>query len=184
MSMLRPVAGPLQVQSLAPPEPQSSYGLGTSTHGSSFGAVAEASVGGQDLTTATQAAPESTTSGSPSAMLAPPPSARSRSTSLDTDDDGASTTASVSTAGGLSRSASVRSTRSTRSASSIASNASGASSRRVYPVYNLEFHALHHSVVVDAVTEERVARVHKRGIEITDFAMLDVSLALRRRKDK
>lgn len=47
--------------------------------------------------------------------------------------------------------------------------------RKVLPCYNLEFHSLQPSVVTDAGTEAKVAKIHKRGVEILDFAILDVS---------
>lgn len=183
--MLRPVAGPLQVQSLAPPHPQ--VLSAASTYGSSFGAVAEASVGlegrvYQDSTSTTtpQASLPSVTTTAPQSSttsLATPGSSGAATPALSEDERASafSSAGATEVASSLARSGSVRSSRSTRSVGSTASNASGASSRRVYPIYNLEFHTLHHSVIVDAVTEERVARIHKRGVEVTDFAMLDVS---------
>lgn len=169
MSMLRPVAGPLQVQSLAPPQPQLHS---ASTYGSSFGAVAEASVGGQDDATPRSSLPSVTTT-APDASLA-----STSGTPISENGPVSARSSLTEVASSLSRTASVRSSRSARSTTSISSNTSGTSSRRVYPVYNLEFHTLHHSVIVDAMTEERVARVHKRGIEILDFATLDVSCAI------
>jgi len=89
----------------------------------------------------------------------------------------------------LSRSKSVKSNRSTTSfASSHASHYStgGASSfststtgtgsgqRRVLPCYNLEFHSLQPSFVTDASTDVKIAKIHKKGIEMLDFAYLDV----------
>lgn len=172
MSMLRPVAGPLQVQSLAPPQPQLHS---ASTFGSSFGAVAEASVGGHDDATPRSTLPSvTTTAPDESSRLSTPGTPGSASE----DQPLSAWSSGTDLASSLSRSASVRSSRSARSTASTSSNASGTSSRRVYPVYNLEFHTLHHSVIVDATTEERVARIHKRGVEITDFAMLDVNLPL------
>lgn len=50
--------------------------------------------------------------------------------------------------------------------------------RKITPCYNLEFHSLQPTVVTDAGTDAKVARIHKRGIEMLDFAMLDVSAAL------
>lgn len=172
MSMLRPVAGPLQVQSLAPPQPQLSA---ASTYGSSFGAVAEASVGGHFPDSAPQTGLPSVTTTSPGASTLTTPASSGTGTPAISDDERTSAWSSgTEVASSLNRSSSVRSSRSARSTASISSNASGANSRRVYPVYNLEFHTLHHSVIVDAVTEERVARIHKRGMEVADFAMLDV----------
>lgn len=173
MSMLRPVAGPLQVQSLAPPQPQLHS---ASTYGSSFGAVAEASVGLQDDSTPRTSLPALTTTAPDSSTTSTPGSSGTGTPAGVSDDEPSSAWSSgTELASSLSRSASVRSSRSARSIGSTSSNTSGTSSRRVYPVYNLEFHTLHHSVIVDAVTEERVARIHKRGVEVTDFAMLDVS---------
>lgn len=78
--------------------------------------------------------------------------------------------------GDLSRSASVRSTRSTASyASSTASGGSGM--RKVTPCYNLEFHSLQSTVVTDAGTDARIAKIHKKGVEMLDFATLDVSFS-------
>ena len=74
----------------------------------------------------------------------------------------------------LSRSASVRSNRSTTSmASSTASGTSALSMRKVLPCYNLEFHSLQPSVVTDAGTDAKIARIHKRGVELLDLALLD-----------
>ncbi|BGP43260.1 hypothetical protein JCM10450v2_007405 [Rhodotorula kratochvilovae] len=82
--------------------------------------------------------------------------------------------------GARSRSPSVSSTRSGRSGTSGEStwtsgtSASGGSRRRtVKPLLNLECHNLLPTVVTDAGTEQRVARFHKRGIELTGLAVFD-----------
>ena len=43
------------------------------------------------------------------------------------------------------------------------------------PCYNLEFHALQDSVVTDAGTDAKVAKIHRKGVEVLGLAMLDVS---------
>jgi hypothetical protein len=47
--------------------------------------------------------------------------------------------------------------------------------RKVMPCYNLEFHSLVPSVITDAGTDSKVAKIHKRGVELLEFAFLDVS---------
>lgn len=89
----------------------------------------------------------------------------------------------------VSRSGSVRSDRSATSfasshgsshysTSSAASTQSGSRQRRVIPCYNLEFHSLQPSFVTDASTDVKIARIHKKGVEMLDFAFLDVSVDL------
>ena len=117
----------------------------------SFNAVAEASVGGQ-------------------ASATPHMHTASNTEQIDQDNNPLETLNLGST--GLSRSASVRSTRSAISMSS--SHASGSSMRKVLPCYNLEFHSLQPSLITDAGTDAKIAKIHKRGVEILDFAMLNV----------
>ena len=66
------------------------------------------------------------------------------------------------------------SSRSNRSQTSLASS-SASGTRRMLPCYNLEFHALQPSVVTDACTDAKICKIHKRGVEMLDLAMLDVS---------
>ncbi|KAM0786237.1 hypothetical protein ACM66B_007038 [Microbotryomycetes sp. NB124-2] len=70
---------------------------------------------------------------------------------------------------------SVNSTRSNRSwsASSGSSSAYVNGSRKVLPLYNLNFHAVMPTVITDAGTDQKLAKVLKRGLDINDFAILD-----------
>ncbi|GAA6056370.1 hypothetical protein JCM3770_005973 [Rhodotorula araucariae] len=81
-----------------------------------------------------------------------------------------------------SRSPSVSSTRSGTSGESTwtsgtsasgGTHASGSRRRTVKPLLNLNCHNLLPTVVTDAGTEQRVARFHKRGIELTGLAIFD-----------
>ncbi|KAI5481436.1 hypothetical protein MNV49_004192 [Pseudohyphozyma bogoriensis] len=87
--------------------------------------------------------------------------------------------ASIGPSAGLQRSQSIRSDKSTRSSrsarsASIASSATGGNStRRVVPLYNLEFHNLLTTTVTDAGTDAKVAKFLKRGVEVLDLGILD-----------
>lgn len=70
----------------------------------------------------------------------------------------------------LTRSNSQRSNRSS-SGSSFFSQISG--KRPITPLYNLEYHKLLPTVITDAGTEAKVARVLKKGIEIHDIAQIE-----------
>ncbi|KAF8530751.1 hypothetical protein JB92DRAFT_3105958 [Gautieria morchelliformis] len=60
------------------------------------------------------------------------------------------------------------------SVTSFASTASAASGRRmIIPLYNLSAHNVRPNTVVDAGTDARVARFHKRALEVTDLALLE-----------
>lgn len=78
---------------------------------------------------------------------------------------------------------SVTSNRSQQSTDTLATTTSGAQSSighphnyrtRVIPLYNLDFHTILPTSIVDAGTDERVAKVTKRGmIELENFAVLE-----------
>ncbi|KAI0092214.1 hypothetical protein BDY19DRAFT_928865 [Irpex rosettiformis] len=69
------------------------------------------------------------------------------------------------------------STSSTTSFSSVASGSSSSTSggrRMIIPLYNLQAHNVMTNVIVDAGTDAKIAKFHKRGLEIIGLAMLDV----------
>ncbi|GAA6008512.1 hypothetical protein JCM11491_004504 [Sporobolomyces phaffii] len=69
---------------------------------------------------------------------------------------------------------STRSRASTNSVSTSASNSGGTGSRRrVTPLLNLNFHSVLPTVVTDAGTDQRVAKFLKRGIEMSNLAIID-----------
>ncbi|KAK4049948.1 hypothetical protein OIV83_003772 [Microbotryomycetes sp. JL201] len=70
---------------------------------------------------------------------------------------------------------SIASTRSNRSwsASSTASSAYASGSRKVLPLYNLNFHAVMPTVISDAGTDQKLAKLLKKGLEIFDFGILE-----------
>jgi len=96
-----------------------------------------------------------------------------------------SPTASESDQGhGLHRSASNRSNRSdfyasnsTASMTSLASSASTTSSgrRMIIPLYNLHAHNVMTNTILDAGTDARVAKFHKRGLEVIGLGILEPS---------
>ncbi|GAA5903051.1 uncharacterized protein JCM6883_002676 [Sporobolomyces salmoneus] len=84
--------------------------------------------------------------------------------------------AGSSGAGGesLRRTNSRGSTRSRGSTNSVSTTASGTPSRRrVTPLLNLNFHSVLPTVVTDAGTDQRVAKFLKRGIEMSNLAIID-----------
>ncbi|GAA5840482.1 hypothetical protein JCM11251_007598, partial [Rhodosporidiobolus azoricus] len=100
--------------------------------------------------------------------------------------EGAETTLSRSRSPSVSSMHSSRSTRSNRSATSAASYAdsegagsvgggggTGGRRRKVTPLLNLEYHSVLPTVVTDAGTDARVARFHKRGVELTGLGVFD-----------
>ncbi|PKI82996.1 hypothetical protein MVES1_003186 [Malassezia vespertilionis] len=56
--------------------------------------------------------------------------------------------------------------------SDISLNSGGHSSRRTIPLYTLDFHSIRASHMVDAGTDQQVAKFSRRGIEIADFGVL------------
>ncbi|KAI0339156.1 hypothetical protein BDW22DRAFT_1487229 [Trametopsis cervina] len=69
------------------------------------------------------------------------------------------------------------STASTSSFSSVASTSTSSTSggrRMIIPLYNLQAHNVMTNVIVDAGTDAKIAKFHKRGLEIIGLAMLDV----------
>lgn len=77
----------------------------------------------------------------------------------------------------LRRSSSTHSARSSRSEASsggmsCSSSTTGAS-RRVTPLYNLNFHSITATTVTDAGTDDKVAKFGKRGVEIDGFGQLE-----------
>lgn len=158
--------------------------LGTSlNHGIDAGsmhAVAEASVNGGGLAgRSSSPSPSARPASSLGASSPAPPMLRSDSSESEFP---ASRDHPPGGDADLSRSQSMRSTRSVGSTtSSIGSSSTTASygtnttGRRVMPCYNLEFHALQDSVITDAGTDAKVAKIHKKGVEVLGLAMLDVS---------
>ncbi|KAK7045367.1 hypothetical protein VNI00_007616 [Paramarasmius palmivorus] len=63
---------------------------------------------------------------------------------------------------------------STSSFASYSSTASGASGRRmIIPLYNLQAHNVMTNTIVDAGTDAKIAKFHKRGLEMIDLAVLE-----------
>ncbi|GAA5996531.1 hypothetical protein JCM5350_001126 [Sporobolomyces pararoseus] len=100
---------------------------------------------------------------------------RSGSRSSDNHDEGIAQSGEV-----LSRTCSRGSTRSrgsTNSASvrsdTTSASGGGGTRRRVTPLLNLNFHSVLPTVVTDAGTDQRVAKFLKRGIEMSNLAIID-----------
>ncbi|WFD35544.1 hypothetical protein MCUN1_002400 [Malassezia cuniculi] len=79
----------------------------------------------------------------------------------------------------LSRSSSRSNERSEISGQTTQSGRSGSSGRngvapgsRITPLYNLDYHQIRTTAILDASTDQRVAKVTKRGIELEDFGLL------------
>lgn len=82
----------------------------------------------------------------------------------------------TSPTGGLRRSSSMNSSRSARSEASsggYSSLSSSSASRRVTPLYNLNFHNILATTVTDAGTDDKVAKFGKRAVEIDGFGQLE-----------
>ncbi|CAO1632009.1 unnamed protein product [Sympodiomycopsis kandeliae] len=69
------------------------------------------------------------------------------------------------------------STSSSRSGTSVMTSASNASStgggRKVTPLYNLSFHTILPSTVLDAGTDQKVAKFSKKGVDVDGFGILE-----------
>ncbi|GAA5933873.1 hypothetical protein JCM3775_000311 [Rhodotorula graminis] len=133
-----------------------------STAGRSFDAVAGAQVGGGDRAgTASQSGGEDDDERAPGRR-----SPRSRSPSISSTRTGTSRDSTYTDG----TSASGRS----GSASTGGGGGGGAGGkRRIVPLLALEYHTLLPTTVNDAGTGQRVARFHRRGIELTGLTMLD-----------
>ncbi|EEB89417.1 hypothetical protein MPER_12485 [Moniliophthora perniciosa FA553] len=110
-----------------------------------------------------------------------PPNSRQRRLStesgVDTDRESVVAGAQLSRTPSVASEASSYSTSgyaSTSSFQSYSSTASGTSGRRmIIPLYNLQAHNVMTNTIVDAGTDAKIAKFHKRGLEMIDLAVME-----------